>query len=236
MSDGRDILLGMEDAQVLDLPLYSVTEAGRLLSVLPVTLKRWLEGYTARGTTHPPILRPEPTGEDSVTWGEFVEAGFLHEYRTEVPLQQLRPLVNEMRREFSVRHPLAEFQPLIDKSKRQVVLRLQELTKTPESLFIVRWWNQQLQWSEPVEDFLHKVEFNPLDGVARRMFPLGREVPVAIDPELSFGVPQVRGVRTEVIVELLDAGEPRQVVAQMWGMNEQEVDAALKWERHLKAA
>jgi hypothetical protein len=127
VSDGRDILTSVDDgAKVLDLPLYSVTEAGRLLGVLPVTLKRWLEGYTARGTTHPPIIRPAPTGADSVTWGEFVEAGFLHEYRTEIPLQQLRPLVDEMRREFGVRHPLADFQPLIDKSKKQAVLLLQD--------------------------------------------------------------------------------------------------------------
>jgi uncharacterized protein (DUF433 family) len=236
MSDRGDMLTGMGDARVLDLPLYSLTEAGRLLGVRSVTLKRWLEGYTARGTRHPPIIRPEPTGAEAVTWGEFVEAGFLHEYRTEMPLQQLRPLVDGMRQEFGVRYPLAHFRPLVDASKRQAVMRLQELTQTPSELFIVRWWNQQIQWSEPVEDFLHKVEFDPLDAVARRMFPLGREVPVAIDPELSFGIPQVRGVRTEVIVELLDAGEPREVVARMWGMEEQEVEAALTWERHLKAA
>lgn len=37
VSDGGDILNGVDDAHVLDLPLYSVTEAGRLLRVVPAT-------------------------------------------------------------------------------------------------------------------------------------------------------------------------------------------------------
>jgi len=232
----RDNLSGVNDAQILDLPLYTVTEAGRLLGIRPVTLKRWLEGYTARGTAHPPIIRPEPTGTEAVTWGEFVEAGFLRAYRSEMALQQLRPLVAGMRTEFGVRYPLAHFQPLVDRSKREAVSRLQEELGTPDVAVIVRWRNRQLQWAEPVEELLSTVEFDPFDAVARRMFPLGRDVPVAIDPELSFGVPQVRGIRTEAIVELLDAGEPQEVVAQMWGLEDREIEAARKWEGYLKAA
>lgn len=171
-----------------------------------------------------------------MTWGEFVEAGFLHEYRTRMPLQKLRPLVERMRARFGVRYPLAQFKPLVDHSSREAVARIQAETETPEELYIVRWIDDQLQWSASVEEFLDKVEFDPLDAVARRMYPLGRSVPVAIDPERSFGVPQVRGIRTEIIVDLLDAGEATGTVARMWGMDEQEVEAARTWERRLRAA
>jgi uncharacterized protein (DUF433 family) len=225
VSDGGDILNSVDDARVLYLPLYSVTEAGRLLGLLPATLRRWLEGYEARGTRHPPIIRSEPTGSDAVTWGEFVEAGFLHEYRTRMPLQRIRPLVDAMRQQFEVEYPLAHFQPLVDRQKRETLSRLQTMTDTPEALYLVRWRDQQLMWAEAVEKFLDKVEFDPY-AVARRVFPLGRHTPVSIDPELSFGIPQVRGVRTEVIVELLEAGESPEVVARMWGMDVQEVEAA----------
>jgi uncharacterized protein (DUF433 family) len=224
------------DAEVLDLPLYSVTEAGRLLDIQPVTLRRWLEGYSARGTAHPPIIRAERTGSDAVTWGEFVEAGWLREYRTHMTLQKLRPLVEKMRRRFGVRYPLAEFQPLVDRSKREAVDRLQSEAGTPDPLVIVRWIDGQLGWTDPVERFLEKVEFDPLDAVAKRMYPLGREVPIAIDPKRSFGVPQIRGVRTETIAELLDAGETPESVARMWGMDLHEVEAARTWESRLKAA
>ncbi|MEO8291744.1 MAG: DUF433 domain-containing protein [Actinomycetota bacterium] len=226
----------MDDADVLELPLYSVTEAGRLLGLAPVTLKRWLEGYSARGTAHPPIIRPERTGSDAVTWGEFVEAGWLREYRTRMPLQKLRPLVDRMRERFQVKYPLAHFQPFVDLSSKEAVDRIQSETGLPEELYLVRWVDDQLQWSAAVEGFLDKVEFDPLDAVARRMYPLGREVPIAIDPKRSFGVPQIRGVRTETIVESLDAGATPEAVARMWGMDPQEVEAARTWERRLKAA
>jgi len=236
VSDAGDRLARVDESDVLELPLYSVTEAGRLLGLAPVTLKRWLEGYSARGTPHPPIIRPERTGSDSVTWGEFVEAGWLREYRTRMPLQKLRPLVDRMRERFQVKYPLAHFQPVVDLSSREAVDRIQSETNLPEELYLVRWVDDQLMWSAAVEGFLDKVEFDPLDAVARRMYPLGREVPVAIDPERSFGVPQVRGIRTEVIVELLDAGEAPQTVARMWGMDAREVEAARTWERSLRAA
>lgn len=230
------MLNSVEEAHVLDLPLYSITEAGRLLGVRPVTLRRWLEGYEARGVAHAPIIRPEPTGSDAVTWGEFVEAGFLREYRKGVSLQRLRPLVDEMRKRFQVSYPLAHFKPAIEPSQRDWVLELQLITGIPDELALVQWRNQQLMWSDVAASFLHKVEFDPLDAVARRMFPMGKDVPVVIDPQQSFGVPQVRGVRTEVIAELVAAGESSQAVARMWGMDEQEVDAAVDWERQLKAA
>src|SRR6266540_3408136 len=148
------MLTNMDDAQVLDLPLYSLTEAGRLLGVRSVTLKRWLEGYTARGTWHRPIIRPEPTGDESVTWGEFVEGGFLSEYRKGVSLQSLRPFVNELRERFQVRYPLAHFKPAVDPSGRDWIFELQQLTGIPDQLALVQWKNQQLMWSATAESFL----------------------------------------------------------------------------------
>ncbi|MGH8910680.1 MAG: DUF433 domain-containing protein, partial [Egibacteraceae bacterium] len=75
---------------VLERELYTVGEAARLLRMPVSTLKWWLEGRPSEG--RPPVLRPEPTGSNAVTWGEYVEAGYLREYRRrQVPLQHLRP-------------------------------------------------------------------------------------------------------------------------------------------------
>src|SRR5690606_39664564 len=66
--------LSMGDVAVLDREMFTIGEAARLLRMPPSTLRWWLEGGTRRGKLYPPVIRREPTGSTTVTWGEFVEA------------------------------------------------------------------------------------------------------------------------------------------------------------------
>ena len=60
------------------------------------------------------IWVPPADLHDLVTWGEFVELGYLREYqRKGVPLQRLRPVIDELRREFTTPYPLATARPYI---------------------------------------------------------------------------------------------------------------------------
>lgn len=231
----------LADARFLDTELYELNEAARLLKMKRVTLKRWLEGGTISGTFYPPVIREEPTGSGIVTWGEFLEAGMLWEFRTlrRVPLQSIRPFIDELRRVEGVKYPLAEFQPDVDVELRELVLRAQEIAGLHDSLYFLRrvgprhyagaW---QTQWAEPVRRFIEKVEFEV--HVARRLFPLGKEKPVVIDPQLVFGIPNVRGVRTEIIGETFAELGDEDEVAKDWGLTSDEVRAALQWEMSLR--
>ncbi|MDP8929408.1 MAG: helix-turn-helix domain-containing protein [Actinomycetota bacterium] len=120
-------------AELLERPLYSTSEAARLLGLSTQTLRRWLEGYIARGVRYPPVIRPKSTSDDEVSWGEFVEAGFLREYRhLGVSLQRIRPFVEALREEFEVIYPLAHFRPAVDPDARELVMRLQQMTVLEE--------------------------------------------------------------------------------------------------------
>ena len=59
-------------------------------------------------------------------------------------------------------------------------------------------------YSEP---FLKDLEYH--NEFARRWYPLGKDEPVVIDPDYSFGLPVVvgSGVRTESIAEQYYAGD-----------------------------
>src|SRR5258707_1125681 len=107
---------------VFDRPLYSFAEASRLLGITNQKMRRWIDGTA----TSAPVIRREHTGADHVTWAEFVEAGFLREYRVKLSLQRLRPLIDAMRRDFDEPYPLAHFTPLIDPKKKELLIRLQD--------------------------------------------------------------------------------------------------------------
>lgn len=98
---------------VLEREMYTEAEAARLLRVPQSTLHYWLEGGTRGRRTYKPIIRVEPRGVRTVTWAEFVESGWLREYRRErVPMLELRRFIDEMRERFDVPWPLADRRPL----------------------------------------------------------------------------------------------------------------------------
>lgn len=227
--------------EVLDRKLYAVAEAARLLTIPPARLRRWLDGATISERRYPPVIRVKRTGSDDVTWAEFIEAGFLREYRQrKVPLQRMRPMIDALREDFGVPYPLAHFKPAVDTNSRELVLKAQERINLEDQLLLIRRHGKrggtwQLQWAAPVMKFLDKVEFDPR-GVAERMRPLGGDVPVAIDPEIQFGIPQVGGIRTETIAEAYAEIGDEERTAELWGLDVKDVRAALQWEVSYRVA
>jgi uncharacterized protein (DUF433 family) len=216
----------------LDRELYAVGEAARLLRVPQSTLRWWLEGRAVRGKQYPPVIREEATGSGLVTWGEFVEAGYLKEYRSRsVPLPELRRFIDELRGELHVRYPLAHLQPYVS-AHRRLVLELQKTAGLPPEFgLVLEVTSGQLLLGRAAESFIEHVEFSEEgDNSAVRVFPVGKESPVVIDPRRSFGAPSIRGVRTEALAELIDAGEPPEGVAEDFDLPVELVKAAVAYE------
>jgi len=215
---------------ILERPLYSIGEASRLLSIESRKLHRWLEGGSVAGRAYPPVIRTEPTGSDTVTWAEFIEAGFLREYRArQISLQQLRTIIDQLRAETNVKYPLAFYRPLVLSKDLVFKIAFSDLESGKKHLVVRRGPSWQTLWAEAVEVFLDKVDFDT-DGIPLRLRPLGKESPLAIDPDVAFGIPQVGGIRTEVIAEAFAAGEDEQAIATSWSIALDGVKAALRWE------
>lgn len=220
------------DMTVLHRPVFTVPEAARQLDTPPSTVRRWLDGGRRRGTFYQPVIRSEPTGDTAVTWGEFVELRYLRAYRRlDVRLQQLREVIAGLRREFDSPYPLAHFRPYVSEGRR-LVLSLQRDADLPDDLSIVyELAGGQTVLAAPAEAFLSQVEFTHGDDPwAARLFPAGRGSPVVMDPEVAFGAPSVRGIRTDVLRELVDADEPLESVAEDFGIDLGVLKAAVSYE------
>jgi uncharacterized protein (DUF433 family) len=167
-----------------------------------------------------------------VTWGEFVEAGYLREYRIKhaISLQRLRPAIIALREQFGVLYPLAHAKPYV--ADRELVFELQEefgLGGSLAPLVVAR--NRQLILADAARSFVEKVEFaSPEDGPVVRLYPDNRSSPVMIDPERAFGAPAIRGVRTETLFELFQAGESVEQIARGYELDASAVEAALRYE------
>jgi hypothetical protein len=191
-----------ELVSLLSMRLCSYREAARTLRVPASTLWWWLEGREDEG--YEPVLRTSPTGDNVMTWGEFVEAAYLREYRRRrVPLHRLRLFIEALRDELQLPHPLATQRPFIA-AEHGLVLELEERVELAGEFrpVVVDPTDGQLVLSYLAEAFLDKVEFGDGgDMPTLRWFPAGKQSPVVVDPEMSGGAPTLRGIRTEALAE-----------------------------------
>ena len=220
-------ILCMADS-MLDRAIYSYPDVDRLVGLHSGTAKRWLEGYERGGRFYDPVLRPEPTGGDVVTWGEMVEARLLAEFRSRsVPVQRLRPAIVQLRQEFG-RYPLAHARPLLDVDGRELVRVVQEQVGLERQLQLVVVRNGQLVLAESAERFSSAVEY--IDDVVGRIKPDIRTPDVVMDPSRAFGQPAVRNVRTESLAEDYRAGTSREELADLYDLTPDQVDEAIRFE------
>jgi uncharacterized protein (DUF433 family) len=216
---------------LLERPVYGLVQVDRLLALHPGTARRWVEGYERRGKTYPPVVRIEPTGSDVVTWGEFVEARLLSEYRDKgVPMVRMRPAIELLREQFNTKYPLATAHPYV--GGKELLLQVQEKVGLESALRLIVIRSNQLVFTPPVEHFLASVEWSePTKGVVLRLHPLTGNPVVVVDPLRQFGEPVVRSVQTEVIAEQFDAGASIEAIASLYELDRREVEAALRYER-----
>jgi len=218
---------------LLDREVYDEQLAADVLRLPPSTLHWWLEGGPRRGKTYDPVLRPMPTGAKAVTWGEFVEARYLREYRRNlgVQLSTLRAFIFCLREELGVPYPLAHARPWAGPG-RHLFVSAQEAAGLPVDLWAcVEPQTGVMLLTHPAESFLERVEFDDdSEGVVIRVRPAGRESPVVIDPEVRFGAPSVDGIPTEALAEQVRAGDSLEIVASDFELSLEAVIAAVSYE------
>jgi uncharacterized protein (DUF433 family) len=217
-------------ATVLEREMYTEAEAGRLLGVHQSTLHYWLEGAERPDKTYPPVIREAPRGGRSVTWGEFVEAGLLREYRRthRVRMPELRRFVDFLRQSFGVPYPLADRRPYV--SGRQLVFDAQTAAELGVDYWLVAVANDQLLLTGPSEIFFKHVVWDGDVAAAWRPDPSRPRSLVRIDPNIRFGRPSIKGISTRAIWEQVESGEDVAAVADIYGLTLRDVRAALAYQ------
>jgi uncharacterized protein (DUF433 family) len=220
---------------LLERALYSFRDVDRLVGLTDGTAHRWIDGYHRRGKDYLPVVREASTGVDTVTWGEFVEASLLAGYRQAgVRIIHLRPIVQGLRQRLGVPYPLAHLRPLVDPATLTLVNELEEAVGLdPDLRMVIRVSDGQMTLAAPVRQFKAIAgygEGRDGDEVVVRLYPLGPDRRVVIDPRYKFGQPVVRAVPTAVLYEQYSAGDPVELIAHGYDLTREEILDAIEFE------
>ena len=222
---------------LLERETYSVADAADILGTTSATLHRWLEGSTRGDKVYAPVLRPSPTGSSSLTWGEFVEAGLLCQYRRDlnVKLREIRTFIKELRERQGVPHPLAHYKPWVGEGCR-LLLELQTQLDLPDKLCLVAATSGQAVLLPAADSFVRRIDWDSSDDDSEGKVAIAwrphdeRHSPVRCSPTRRFGRPSIKGISTGAISEHLDSGESVSEVAEQFGLEVDDICWACSYE------
>jgi uncharacterized protein (DUF433 family) len=219
--------------QYLTRPSYSFAEADYLAGATKGTTRRWIKGYTyVRPDGTKVELPPVTPGAGQATAASFLE---LLEVVVIGRLKQIGFSLPEIRR------IVLNIQDILDLGRPLVQARFKTdgreiFVDRGDPLLEVGRRKRMQAWTVVLGPFLEELHYS--DGWADRWWPLGASVPVLIDPEFGFGRPVIEGsgVRTEIIIERVRAGDLPNEIANDFKLTELEVHRAIQYETSRQAA
>ena len=152
--------------------------------------------------------------------------------RSGVPMQRIRPALEQLDAQFGLSHALASRRLYTDGA--EILFDYAEATADPglvraaRELVVVR--NDQRVFNDVVDNYLQRLEFDD-QGYARLIrLPAYEVAEIVVDPARGFGQPIFArsGTRLEDALGMFRAGEPLDVVADEYGIPRDHLEDAVR--------
>lgn len=204
-------------------PIYTLAEAAHLTNVHPVTVKRWLNG----DGDSPPVVKGDGSRQ-LVSFLTLVEIAVAKLFRQRnVRLERIRKAHDFAARRMETDYPFA-FARLAALGGH-ILAEFQEESPGGGSLLALEHPSEQ--WTLPglVIETLSALDFEA--DLASRWFPLGREVPIVIDPRFAAGMPTIaeRRVTVETIRKRFKTGMSIDFIADDLRLDNQTIEDAVRY-------
>jgi uncharacterized protein (DUF433 family) len=215
----------------LELPMYGLSEAALYLRVPLKTLEYWTIG-TGKNK---PLIKAAGQHPRSLSFMNLLECHMLAAMRSlyDLRIAKIRKAVAHLNATSQFLHPLIE-QPLYTN-------RIDILIKELDAMLNISRGGQFVM-PEIVGVHLERIERDP-DGLFK-FFPFVRERRatepkfIVINPRVGFGKPVIAGtgISTAVIASRFNARESIPDLAKEYGLDERQVEEAIRWETRAVAA
>jgi len=211
------------------LPVYTITQAAKLAGVSSITVKRWLYGDESERVRMRPVFGDKKRIKEAaveISFLELAEIVVVGRFRRKtVKLERLRRAHKYARDELHVEYPFASLKLKTDGAH---VLHVFEETEPGASLLAL---DQFGQWTLPGAVVKTLEDFDFEEELAARWFPVGRNVPIVIDPRYGAGKPTIpdRRLTVETIYRQWKAGQPIKFIASDFRLPPSLVETTLQY-------
>jgi uncharacterized protein (DUF433 family) len=214
----------------LYLPAYTTTEAARFAEAKPRTVAYWHYGT---GTKIGPALGGKKRYVP-LSYLQLVEVAFAASFRRRgVPLQRIRKAREYVAKVFQAEFPFAQYR---FKTEGVHVLMDAASVDPDFSELIAADEAGQMAWERVLLERFEQFDYE--EDLAVRWHLRGRDVPILIDPRISFGAPvlEATGIPTWVLKGRFEAGETLEEIEEDFDVPQPDILYALEFERVKVAA
>lgn len=211
-------------------PLYTISEAAHLAHVSSSTVRRWLFGYKPdrRQPSRPSVFGAKEAASPHVSFLQLVEIVIAADFRKvgHVKLDVVAMAHANAGREWRLEYPFAHLQ--LESLGGHIVQWMRsdgEPTAVPESIDTPR----QMALPGLVTQRIHALDYER--DLAARWYPVGKDVPIVVDPMFSSGLPTIvgRGVTLGAIYRRWKASQPISFIADDLEIDANLVERALQY-------
>lgn len=212
----------------LGLGIYTVPDIAHILKIPVIKVNRWIKEYWDKKLAKNFDLSYSWQSGDSraVNFYTLVELCIcLKLNEAGVPTKAIIEAHQTLGNIFKTPYPFASKFILSKISTDTKKIYFSEGDKVIYSLDVHRQFNIEF-----VKLFFKNIDFNE-DSLAGRLWPLGKEKHIIVDPAHQFGQPVIlnTNIYPETLYTLFKAGEPIDFIAHVYEVTEQEVNDAIEF-------
>ncbi len=220
----------MRTADVMEVPIYGLTEAAQYLRVPLNTLRYWVHG----GGPVPPLIRLASSDPSRLSFANLLECYMLSSMRAiyDVRLPRVRKALATLTKYVNHRHPLID--QVFQTDRRDLFIEhLGDIINLSKG--------GQLEIRGMMDLYRERVERDPR-GISK-LYPFVMErTPneprlILINPAVGFGKPVIAGtgISTAVISSRFNARESVPDLASEYGVSPEQIEEAIRWEQRTAA-
>ena len=216
---------------------YTVAEAAKLAKTTPATVRRWLQGYEAVGHRMTPVFGERVRAAD----GEILMLSFLElaevivaarfrqgDHGPPIPLKRIREAHDYARKAFHLPCPFATLR--LRQEGVDIMRVFDENYPGPRLLAL----NRGGQWALPlrVQAELEHFDFEETgDRLALRWYPMGKNVPIVVDPHIAAGRPTIHGrnITVATVFQRFEHGETINAIAEDYEIDQRLIEEAIRF-------
>lgn len=203
--------------------VYSVPDAARILGFPIDKVRRWIKNYWEN-----------KFAEDGTpyTWGDGKDRGFnfytlveliaIYALReNNVSFQKIISARSHLKEVLGVEYPFASKQVMSDGDKF--------FYQIDENLLLDVNLKNQYSFKDIVEPYCNKLDFDAIDTLAERFWPLGKDRSIVVDPKHRLGEPTISGtnISVDIIAGMAARGESVETIASIYELSTGQVKDAI---------
>lgn len=209
-------------------PMYTFGEASQLAGVSPQTVRNWLFGYTVKERQASPLFKAPPDQTTFCSFLQLIEIIVAAQFRkvSHTSFLVVKRAYDNAQNEWGVNYPFAHL-----KLKAMGGHIVNMISESPSFQAV----DELHQWTIPglIQQTIDQLEYE--SELAAKWYPVGKTIPIVVDPRISAGLPTIvgRGVTVEAIDKRFSSGQKWDFIAQDYELTEDTVQEVLRYSRKI---